>query len=665
MFSMADALSWNQNAMPPRPRRTICSIRCRLGYIRTDNELLKCDDYITENNIHERTNSEKYRRMPTLNWIGKDAVVNHHLHVPFHLLRDVPDLSCGKPGDGNLIVQGDNLVALKALLPYYGGQVKCIYIDPPYNTGNEGWVYNDNVSSPIIQEWLGKVVGKEDETLDRHDRWLCMMYPRLALLRQFLRDDGVLMVSIGRDEVTNLRHICDEIFGAHNLIEILVWNTHGHTENQEEITGVHEYVLLYARNKTKARIRDVVDPSVPAESKIRRNFAENSITKNGPKNPPSIVKLPVGFPCEAQVLDLPAFEKFDEFRRAAEARNGISRELTRKFDVAYPMRQDPMVVRDGKLASPCHVFTGWSSLDKLKAFIENDCNPIDDDGTSLRFYMSRNGVIYYRREGRISHYVQSVLTNLGTTETNRYMLEQMGLHFDYPKPVELISYLVSLYTNPGELVLDSFAGSGTTGHAVFNLGERRRFILIEMEPRVSRAVVAPRLKNVAEGYQTLSKERIVGRSGSLRYCELGEPLFDDIGKIRDTVSFSDLARHVYFTEAGEPLPRERVTKSPFLGDCRGLGIYLLYNGILGDKSVNGGNVLTRQVLSQLPKFNGQKVIYCAGNLLGRERLRADGIVVKQTPYEVSFFKHYKRVSSGWHKTLREAIQAAMKIQRRR
>src|SRR3989338_10282620 len=134
--------------------------------------------------------------LPTLNWIGKEAVVNHHQLVPFHLLKDVPELACGNPGEGNLIVQGDNLVALKALLPYYAGQVKCIYIDPPYNTGNESWVYNDNVSSPLIREWLGKVVGKEGETLDRHDRWLCMMYPRLVLLRQFLREDGVILVSL-------------------------------------------------------------------------------------------------------------------------------------------------------------------------------------------------------------------------------------------------------------------------------------------------------------------------------------------------------------------------------------------------------------------------------------------------------------------------------------
>jgi adenine-specific DNA-methyltransferase len=151
--------------------------------------------------------------VPTLNWIGKAAVEKHHKDVPYRLLEPIPELSCGVKDSGNLIVQGDNLHALKALLPRYAGQVKCIYIDPPYNTGNEGWVYNDNVNSPEIRKWLGAVVGKEGETLDRHDRWLCMMYPRLLLLREFLRDDGVIFVSIDDYEVTALRFLMDEIFG--------------------------------------------------------------------------------------------------------------------------------------------------------------------------------------------------------------------------------------------------------------------------------------------------------------------------------------------------------------------------------------------------------------------------------------------------------------------
>lgn len=184
--------------------------------------------------------------MPTLNWIGKEAVVNHHLQVPFHLLKDVPDLACGQRGDGNLIVQGDNLIALKALLSYYAGQVKCIYIDLPYNTGNENWVYNDNVSSPVIRDWLGKVVGKEHETLDRHDRWLCMMYPRLALLRQFLRDDGAIFISIDDVETAYLRLLVDEIFGSHNFVGNFAWQSKDTPGNNSSgVAETHNYIILY------------------------------------------------------------------------------------------------------------------------------------------------------------------------------------------------------------------------------------------------------------------------------------------------------------------------------------------------------------------------------------------------------------------------------------
>ena len=166
-------------------------------------------------------------------------------------------------------------------------------------------------------------------------------------------------------------------------------------------------------------------------------------------------------------------------------------------------------------------------------------------------------------------------------------------------------------------------------------GGNRRFILVEMERNIARDITSERVRRVAEGYTNAKGERVEGLGGGFRYCELGEPLFDENGKIRDTVSFADLARHVYFTETGEPLPRERVSaRSPFIGACRGVGIYLLYNGVLGDKSANGGNVLTRAVLAKLPPFDGQKVIYCAGSLLGRDRLNAERIIVRQTPYEI-------------------------------
>ena len=224
----------------------------------------------------------------------------------------------------------------------------------------------------------------------------------------------------------------------------------------------------------------------------------------------------------------------------------------------------------------------------------------------------------------------------------------MGIKFTFPKPVGLIAYLISMVSDKSALVLDSFAGSGTTAHAVMQLnkqdGGQRRFILAQLSYEsdaqkvagfsICKNLTAKRVKNVAKGYTTSKGESVEGLGGSFRFCELGEPLFDERGQIKPSVRFGDLARHVYFTETGEPLPRERVPNCPKIGECRGVGIYLLFNGILGDKSASGGNILTRSVLAQLPKFDGQKVIYCAGCLLGKDRLQAERIIVRQTPYEI-------------------------------
>jgi len=209
--------------------------------------------------------------LPTLNWIGKKAVQNHHQQVPFHLLEDVPDLSIGDPGSGNLIIEGDNLLALKALLPYYAGQVKCIYIDPPYNTGNENWVYNDNVNSPEINEWLGKAVGKEAEDLCRHDKWLCMMYPRLQLLWKFLHRDGSIWISMDDSEIKNLRCLTDEIFGQDKFIACNVWQKRYSRENREAIGDVHEYILVYAKNPERFKLTRNRVPMDETQEKAYKN----------------------------------------------------------------------------------------------------------------------------------------------------------------------------------------------------------------------------------------------------------------------------------------------------------------------------------------------------------------------------------------------------------
>jgi site-specific DNA-methyltransferase (adenine-specific)/adenine-specific DNA-methyltransferase len=532
--------------------------------------------------------------MPTLNWIGKDAVVNHHHQVPFHLLKDVPDLACGEPGDGNLIVQGDNLVALKALLPYYAGQVKCIYIDPPYNTGNENWVYNDNVNSPLMREWLGKVVGKEGETLDRHDRWLCMMYPRLALLRQFLREDGAIFISLDDSEVHALRYVMDEIFGEQNFVTTIVWEkNYAPKASAKYLSENHDYIVLYAKNK-----------SLWQRNLIPRSEKQDKAYKN-PDNDPRGLWRPNNLA----------------------ARN------------AYSLGVYSITCPSGRVIPGPPKGSYWRvSKEKFE-------------------YLNRDGRIWWGKDGSnvpapkifLSEVKQGVVPMTiwtyeeagHTQDAKKELLEALpeaSEVFMTPKPPRLVARIIQLTAGPDDLLLDSFAGSGTTGHAVLNLNQQdkgnRRFILVEMESQIAKGITAERVRRVAQGYKNAKGEKVEGLGGGFRYCELGEPLFDEGGKIRETVSFSDLARHVYFTETGEPLPRGRVTKSPFLGECRGVGIYLLYNGILGDKSAQGGNILTRAVLAQLPKYDGQKVIYCAGCLLGKDRLQAERILIRQTPYEI-------------------------------
>jgi site-specific DNA-methyltransferase (adenine-specific)/adenine-specific DNA-methyltransferase len=559
--------------------------------------------------------------MPTLNWIGKEAVVNHHQHVPFQLLKNVPELACGDPGSGNLIVQGDNLVALKALLPYYAGQVKCIYIDPPYNTGNEGWVYNDNTNSPLIREWLGKVVGKEAEDLSRHDKWLCMMYPRLALLRQFLREDGSIWISMDDNELAPLRFLLDEIFGLQNFVAQIEWQKrYTRSNNTIGFTTVVEHIVVYRRS-------EAFTPNL--EQKGEEADARYRNPDNDPRGPwKAIPFLNPLSPRERPNLCYDIIQP--NTGKVLKNTTKAWRASSETFD-EYLSEKRLWWGGDGKSDTP--------SIKRFLSEVRRGMPPIN-------FWS-------YDVAGH---------TDTANAEIKNVFGEKV---FDTPKPTQLLQRIFEHATNPGDLILDSFAGSGTTGHAVLNLNaesmnhkERkdhkeeieaedslcslsslrlnppRRFILVEMEPKIARDITAERVRRVAQGYTNAKGEKVEGLGGGFRFCELGEPLFDANGQIKPSVHFADLARHVYFTETGEPLPRERVLKSPLIGECRGVGIYLLFNGILGDKRANGGNILTRAVLAQLPKYDGQKVIYCTGCLLGKDRLQAEKITIRQTPYEI-------------------------------
>jgi DNA modification methylase len=568
--------------------------------------------------------------MPTLNWIGKDAVVKHHQEVPFHLLKDVPDLACGDPGSGNLIVQGDNLVALKALLPHYAGQVKCVYIDPPYNTGMDdrdeegkrsGWRYSDNVNSPEIREWLGRVVGIESEDLSRHDKWLCMIYPRLALLKRFLRPDGVIFISLDDNEIASLKLVMDELFGRRNFLGCIIWkNTTDN--NPTRIVTEHEYVIAYAANadmlpkEWKSVNLDVKARLLEIGEKLVRDFPnqearQQAYTKWFREN-------------KDQLWPFQDYKFIDEGGVYTGLRgvHNPGKEGYR-YDVIHPITQKPC--KEPLMGYRFPESSMRELLGQGRIIFGDDHTKLIELKVYARDYRAKLASLF-ELDGRI-----------GTNEIKAIFPDDKR-PFDFPKPTGLIEELLSFTTQDDDLILDSFAGSGTTGQAVLQLNhadtQHRRFILVEMKEANARDIARERVRRVAEGYTNAKGERVPGLGGGFRFCELGEPLFDETGQIRETVKFGELARHVYFCETGEPLPRERVPNTPLLGVCRGVAVYLLFNGILGDKTANGGNVLTRKVLAVLPPFNGPKVIYCAGCLIGAERLAEEGITIRQTPYEI-------------------------------
>jgi site-specific DNA-methyltransferase (adenine-specific)/adenine-specific DNA-methyltransferase len=530
-------------------------------------------------------------QMPSLNWIGKDAVETHHKDVPFHLLEPQGGLSCGADS-GNLIVQGDNLLALKALLPRYAGQVKCIYIDPPYNTGNEGWAYNDNVSSPQIAKWLGEVVGKEGETLDRHDRWLCMMYPRLVLLKQFLREDGVIFVSIDDNEVATLRLLMDEIFGARNFVTSAIWNMMDSPKNSARyLSEDHEYVVLYAANK------EAWFPNALPRSEAM--IARYKNPDNDPRGPWLLSDLAArNFYAQGRfAITTPSGKVIDGPPSGSYWR--VNEEKFWELD------------RDNRI--------WWGKTGSNRPGIKRFLTDVKEGVVPRTLWP-------WQEVGSTRHSKQEIsqILNRGTSSDL----------FITPKPTALIQRILQIASDKDSLILDSFAGSGTTAHAVLKQnaedGGTRRFILVEMEQNIAENVTAERVRRVAQGYTNAKGEQVPGLGSGFQFCRLSAlPLFDAHGQVRADVRFAQLAEFVWFKETGTGYTGRG--DSPLLGVHAGRAIYLLYNGILKDKTEAGGNVLTRAIFAVLPKFAGAKVIYAAANLLGTRSAR-ERITFKQTPY---------------------------------
>lgn len=430
--------------------------------------------------------------MPTLDWIGKAAVLDHHLHVPCRALVEDRELSAGAPDAGNLLVEGDNLEALKALLPAFAGQVKCITIDPPYNTGFGGWIYNDNVNSPEIRQWLGETVGKGADDQCRHDKWLCMMYPRLRLLREFLREDGFIAVSIDDNELAHLDLIMAEIFGPGNRIACAPWKAEPSGGKQKGFLRVgHEYLLIYAKSA--------------ALSLALQEKAVAGAARSDGFGPWRKGREYLKWGAHSLREDRP------DMWFALRAPDGAE---------VWPIRNDG---RQGRWRIGAKHASTTAAL-KNPDWMHWEMRPYDR-GVTVDGH-DRRWVPYEKVRGETkafgwSSWLDGIGTNAGGTAELKAIFG--AKIFDTPKPTSLTRWIVNLCPEKDIIVLDSFAGSGTTGHAVLAQnradGGTRRFILVEMKPEIAAGVAAERLRRVIAGYGETG-----GLGGGFRYCRLGEAI---------------------------------------------------------------------------------------------------------------------------------------------
>lgn len=470
--------------------------------------------------------------MTTLNFKGKSVIRTYHLTVPFRQLTPDPKKSLTKSPSlhDNLIVHGDNLLALKALLPSFSGKVKCVYIDPPYNTGNENWVYNDNVNSPMHQDWLKKTVDRED--LTRHEKWLCMMWPRLVLLRELLSEDGVIFISIDDNEVHHLRAIMDEIFGEVNFVETFIWRSRlGKGATAKDTARLHEYVLCYAKNFNDLGFKKDVRVSEKENRERLRQWGQGDKREDRPT---------MFYVVESE-----------------------------EFGAVYPMRPDGT---EGRWR------LGKSEFEKLqkegRVVFE-----LQDDGRVEAYRIIPSGTETETAQDSILDSTKVKTTAHGSKELTDLFGKKP---FEYSKPASLIKHLFDIVNDKNMLALDSFAGSGTTAQAVLELnaedGGNRKFVLIEQEDYADK-ITAERVRRVIKGVKSAKDEKLrEGLGGTFTYYTLGDTLAEEnLLKGGRMPSYKDLARYVFFTATGEQLDDAQVDEKRFyLGESRNYQVYLLY-----------------------------------------------------------------------------------------
>jgi adenine-specific DNA-methyltransferase len=540
--------------------------------------------------------------MATLNFKGKQIVQNHHFTVPYRELRLDGKKSApakGKKPDlqDNLIVHGDNLHALKALVPLYAGKVKCIYIDPPYNTGNEGWKYNDNVASPMMREWLGGVVDADDAT--RHDKWLCMMYPRLKLLRELLRDDGVIFISIDDNEVHHLRMMMDEIFGEENFIANLVWRgMHTVRNSSKDFNQNTEYVLAFAKSKA-----DLIKDGNP-DTYLRYPMDKSESYPLDDKNGRGPYKLD---PIYARNFYTPYKFRF---------KNGLVWSAPRGNYPRYSQETLREMEKKGKI-----VFSGKEP--KAKRYLKEVQEGVPPDTL-----------------------IPSELGGFnkdGTAELAKIFGEEIKI-FDQPKPTSLIKWLMRIkrkIDTRDYIILDSFAGSGTTAHAVLALnkedGGNRKFILVECEDYADR-ITAERVRRVIKGVKGARDEGLRnGLGGSFSFVELGEEI-DPEGILsgKKMPSWEALARYAFYCATGRAADTKKMSKKKnFVGATDELEVYLLYEP---DAARLKNIALTSERADALGKpGKKERLVFAPAKYLEPEEMAARRIRFAQLPWEIYRF----------------------------
>ena len=568
--------------------------------------------------------------MPTLEFKGKQHIYAHHLSVPYRPL--IPDFAkshpsqegdrpsdAAPPADGNLIVHGDNLHALKALLPRYAGRVKCIYIDPPYNTGNEEWVYNDRVNSPLMKEWLRENAPVDGEDLERHDKWLCMMWPRLHLLRELLADDGVIFVSIDDNEQHHLRMLMDEVFGKEGFVAQLVVQTNPRGRSlRRDVALTHEYVMIYAKDIGLAEINKI--------PKSEKGLSEYD-------------KTDAGGPYRNLRLRNTGIQSFNRVTRP---------------NLFYPIYVDPT--------------NGKTSLSPTTNF-SVEVLPINDEGvegcwTWSKEKVNKNPELIIGqevRDGRWRIYRkdylrgESLLTRTKSLWVDKAINHEIGKEmltkllpsaiFQHPKSTGLVANLIQLVCSGEGIILDSFAGSGTTAHATLSLNEEdggnRKFILVECEEYANN-ITAERVRRVMQGIPSARDAALRdGLGGSFTYCTLGEPIAIEGMLTGEALpSFASLAAYLLHTASGisaGDAALQRRNEDGLFSSADGTDYYLIYEPD-ADWLRSNAAVLNTERAERIGEASrgrdAKAVVFAAAKYLGQRELTAMGVTFCQLPYEL-------------------------------